>query len=277
MYTILLLLTHLVYLIYTFRQTSPVEAVISDFSAQLSRLHERHAEDLQLLVESYRKKHSDLRNERPPCASQVFQAWETLLQEVEVDSQLHSDVAGTFVRQVSRPLIEKTFHRKLQSKKLFAHRESIETILGKTEEMLKKELEEVHLDVNGIVMDSILQGADVLAVKAKSSTGGNDALSATCRNSDPRTDVVTFVKHFDNSFLRAQRHPPTQEIPSFNPLRNELVLDRLAALSSRTRAESLKREATDLEKQIAQLQEGMDALIRAQQSRLMYYLLNQHC
>ncbi|KAB7498277.1 hypothetical protein Anas_05342, partial [Armadillidium nasatum] len=158
----------------------------------------------------------------PPCASQVFQAWETLLQEVEVDSQLHSDVAGTFVRQVSRPLIEKTFHRKLQSKKLFAHRESIETILGKTEEMLKKcrrehteayhnhcrlqsnaslasyfdahnsyvqqlhatnamlhhynshtqpailqELEEVHLDVNGIVMDSILQGADVLAVKVK--------------------------------------------------------------------------------------------------------------
>ncbi|XP_076037098.1 uncharacterized protein LOC143022658 [Oratosquilla oratoria] len=110
---------------------------MSDFTAQLSQIHERHAEDLQHLVETYRKRNSELRNERP-CQNQMFQAWETLLQEAEVDSQIHSDVAGTLARQVSRPLIEKTFNRKIQSRKIFIHRESFDSILSKTEEKLKK-------------------------------------------------------------------------------------------------------------------------------------------
>ena len=41
-------------------------------------------------------------------------------------------------RAVSRPLLEKTFHMKIQSRKVFAHRENYETILAKTEEMLLK-------------------------------------------------------------------------------------------------------------------------------------------
>ncbi|CAM1332315.1 Uncharacterised protein g10840 [Pycnogonum litorale] len=41
-------------------------------------------------------------------------------------------------RQVSTPLLEKTFHRKVQSRKVFLHRDSFETILQKAEEMLQK-------------------------------------------------------------------------------------------------------------------------------------------
>lgn len=75
---------------------------------------------------------------RPACPSSLFHTWETLLQEVEADSQAHSDVASALNRQVSRPLVERSFHRKLQSRKVFAHREGYEAIITKTEETLTK-------------------------------------------------------------------------------------------------------------------------------------------
>lgn len=40
--------------------------------------------------------------------------------------------------QVSRPLLERSFHRKVQSRKVFTHRESFDTIIAKTEEKLSK-------------------------------------------------------------------------------------------------------------------------------------------
>lgn len=43
-----------------------------------------------------------------------------------------------FPFQVSRPLLERSFHRKVQSRKVFTHRESFETIIAKTEEKLSK-------------------------------------------------------------------------------------------------------------------------------------------
>jgi len=75
---------------------------------------------------------------RPACPSSLFHTWETLLQEVEIDSQAHSDIASILGRQVSRPLLERSFHRKIQSRKVFTHRESYETILTKTEDKLAK-------------------------------------------------------------------------------------------------------------------------------------------
>uniref|UniRef100_A0A1A9ZCB7 Uncharacterized protein n=1 Tax=Glossina pallidipes TaxID=7398 RepID=A0A1A9ZCB7_GLOPL len=39
---------------------------------------------------------------------------------------------------VSRPMLDKSFHRKVQSRKIFTHRESFETIIAKTEEKLSK-------------------------------------------------------------------------------------------------------------------------------------------
>lgn len=38
--------------------------------------------------------------------------------------------------QVSEPILAKTFHRKVQSKKIFTHRESFDAIIAKTEEKL---------------------------------------------------------------------------------------------------------------------------------------------
>lgn len=75
---------------------------------------------------------------RPACPSSLFHTWETLLQEVEIDSQAMGDIGSILGRQVSRPLLEKSFYRKIQSRKVFTHRESYETIIAKTEEKLAK-------------------------------------------------------------------------------------------------------------------------------------------
>ena len=60
------------------------------------------------------------------------------MNETESDATAHTDIAGVFGRAVSRPLLEKTFHMKIKSRTVFLHRESFETILDKTEQMLLK-------------------------------------------------------------------------------------------------------------------------------------------
>ncbi|XP_072155898.1 uncharacterized protein [Bemisia tabaci] len=111
---------------------------VSDFTQELSKMYEQHAEELQHLVANFRKKNAELRKERPACPSSLVHTWESLLQEVEVDSQAHSDVASVLGRQVSRPLLERSFHRKVQSRKVFAHRETLELMINKAEDKLAK-------------------------------------------------------------------------------------------------------------------------------------------
>ncbi|KAJ8930380.1 hypothetical protein NQ314_016830, partial [Rhamnusium bicolor] len=111
---------------------------VSDFTQQLGQMYEQHAEELQMLVANFRKRNGELRKERPACPSSLFHTWENLLQEVEIDSQALGDIASILGRQVSRPLLERSFHRKMQSRKVFSHRESYETIIAKTEEKLAK-------------------------------------------------------------------------------------------------------------------------------------------
>ena len=48
-------------------------------------------------------------------------------------------------------------------------------------------------------------------------------------------------------------------------LKDELVFDRLAGFSLRTKYESLRREVVDVETHIRQLSEQIDSLTRAQQ------------
>ncbi|RWS05524.1 tyrosine-protein kinase Fer-like protein, partial [Dinothrombium tinctorium] len=105
---------------------------------RLAVVQERHSEDLQLLVETFRKRNAELRKDRFSYQSALFTVWELLLQEVEVDSQVHGDIARSLNRKLGTVLLEKTFHRKIQSRKVFLHRESLEAILSKAEELLLK-------------------------------------------------------------------------------------------------------------------------------------------
>ncbi|XP_022166446.1 uncharacterized protein LOC111030999 isoform X2 [Myzus persicae] len=111
---------------------------VSDFTQELSQMYEQHAAELQLLVTNFRKKNTDLRKDRPSFPSQLFHTWEMFLQEVETDSKSISDVASVLGRQISRPLLDRSFHRKVQSRKVFSQRDSLELILQKSEDKLSK-------------------------------------------------------------------------------------------------------------------------------------------
>ncbi|XP_066244789.1 uncharacterized protein Stacl isoform X2 [Euwallacea similis] len=115
---------------------------VSDFTQQLGQMYEQHAEEMQMMVSNFRKRNNELRKERPACPSSLFHTWEALLQEVEIDSQAMGDIASILGRQVSRPMLERSFFRKIQSRKVFTHRESYETIIAKTEEKLAKTRQE---------------------------------------------------------------------------------------------------------------------------------------
>ncbi|XP_052750416.1 uncharacterized protein LOC113511962 isoform X3 [Galleria mellonella] len=115
---------------------------VSDFTTQLSQLYERHSSELQILVANFRKRNSELRKERASCPSSLFHTWETLLQEVEADVVGYNNAATSLERLVATPLIDRTFHMKVQARKLFAHREGCEVILGKADDQLTKTRQE---------------------------------------------------------------------------------------------------------------------------------------
>ncbi|KAM8712848.1 hypothetical protein ACLKA7_013219 [Drosophila subpalustris] len=320
---------------------------VSDFNESLAQLYEEHATALQTLVSNYRKKNAELRKERPACHLAIFQAWETFLQEAETDSQACNDVASVLSRQVSRPMLDKSFHRKVQSRKIFTHRESFETIIAKTEEKLSKcrldykqchmahrqnpsqhslteyidahnayvqqlhatngmleayhcdtlpqlmqELEEIHNDLCNIVSDSLQQGADVIAAKATEQSKRYAGLANQCSSVSPQQDLANFVRLLAQPsqaqkvprrvFAPPQAQQPgeaAEETGDYNEmtpiLRNELVFDRHSTLSQRSALESLKREAIELELQIRQLQDAIDALNRTQARGIEGQLYNK--
>lgn len=313
---------------------------VSDFTENLAQLYEQHAEALQVLVSGYRKRNGELRKERPACQSNLFHAWETFLQEIEADSQATIDVASSLSRQVSRPLLERSFYRKVQSRKVFTHRESFDTIISKTEEKLSKcridykqcyiahrqnptqltltqyidshnayvqqlhatnamleayhcetlpqlmqELEEIYNDLCNIVAEAVLQGAEAIAAKALEQARRYDSLANQCKSVSPSQDLGFFVRSLPVP-SNAQRVPkkafaPPQtqgeggedlstdygigmQDPTGSALRNELVVDKGASIQVRPSLEALKRESTELEIQIKQLQDSVDALVRSQ-------------
>ncbi|XP_045516140.1 uncharacterized protein LOC123709075 isoform X5 [Pieris brassicae] len=115
---------------------------VADFTTQLSQVYERHSSELQVLVATFRKRNSELRKERASCPSSLFHTWETFLQEVDADVMGFNNAASSLERTVAVPLIEKTFHMKVQARKLFAHREGCEVILGKADDQLNKSRQE---------------------------------------------------------------------------------------------------------------------------------------
>lgn len=72
------------------------------------------------------------------CPSGLFQIWEIFLQQVEVSSQQHGDISRNLSHSIGNGLVDRVFHRKIQSKKIFYQRNQIEAILMKSNELLQK-------------------------------------------------------------------------------------------------------------------------------------------
>ncbi|XP_035710620.1 uncharacterized protein LOC110853970 isoform X3 [Folsomia candida] len=319
--------------------------IVSDFTQQLSQLHEQHAVQLQMLVENFRKRNAELRKEKPPGSSALFQIWETLLQEVEIDSQVHSDISGSFGRQIARPLLEKTFCLKIQSRKVFAHRESFETVLSKAESLLAsayrdyndaclqhiqggnnatlanyydahnayvqqlkgtnamyreyhnetlpallQELEEVYVDLVNTLSESILLGSEIVSGRAQESNRRYETLASVCRNVNGGQDLKEYVKgmvipaapppakhcfQLPLPIIQASESGDPQDLSHVPILKEEVIMERQAAVSARNRLEGLRKEIASMESEMKQLQDSMDTLIRMQERSLDSNLWNK--
>ncbi|XP_075970670.1 SH3 and cysteine-rich domain-containing protein isoform X2 [Anticarsia gemmatalis] len=318
---------------------------VADFTTQLSQLYERHSSELQVLVASFRKRNSEIRKERASCPSSLFHTWETLLQEVEADVVGYNNAAQSLERLVSTPLIDRTFHMKVQARKLFAHREGCEVILGKADDQLNKsrqeyrgaflnycnnptpatlatyydshnsyvqqltatnamldqyhkhtlptilqELEEILTDVTSAVSEAICQEGEIITDKSNTQLRRYESLCAQARAVSSTADLA----HLARTLLTAQppmRPPKRAFMPPYPPepddppldvaaesmppiLRGEILLDRMGA-QARVNYDQLRKDAQDLEIQIKQLQDSLDALARHQTRGIESNLYNK--
>ncbi|XP_011345363.1 uncharacterized protein LOC105283928 isoform X2 [Ooceraea biroi] len=107
---------------------------VSEFAQELGAAMESHSANVRRLVDEFRGRSGDARID----VGGLRRVWESLLRQVEADAASHLDLAAVLQQQLSRPTIEASFHRKLQSRKVFAHREAYEQVVSKTEEKLQR-------------------------------------------------------------------------------------------------------------------------------------------
>ncbi|XP_012252079.2 uncharacterized protein LOC105683778 isoform X2 [Athalia rosae] len=107
---------------------------VSEFAQELGGAMESHAANVRRLVDDFRGRSGEPRGD----AGGMRRAWESLLRQVEADAAANLDLAGVLQQQLARPTQEASFHRKIQSRKIFAHREAYEQVVSKTEEKLQR-------------------------------------------------------------------------------------------------------------------------------------------
>lgn len=112
--------------------------LVSDFNYQLSKLHEQHATDMALLVENFRRKTNDIQANSPRSVNTIAIAWEQWMADVMQDSACHTEISAALGRNVAKPLLEKTFHMKIQSRKVFTQREAFERLIAENEDCTTK-------------------------------------------------------------------------------------------------------------------------------------------
>ncbi|XP_015430568.1 PREDICTED: uncharacterized protein LOC107187076 [Dufourea novaeangliae] len=107
---------------------------VSEFAQELGAAMESHSANVRRLVDEFRGRSGDTRMD----TGGMRRVWESLLRQVEADAVAHLDLAAVLQQQLSRPTLEASFHRKLQSRKVFTHREAFEQVVSKSEEKLQR-------------------------------------------------------------------------------------------------------------------------------------------
>merc|ERR1719228_2261640 len=105
-------------------------------------LHEQHATDMANLVETFRKKTNDIQSKAPRSVHTIAIAWDQWMADVMQDSACHTEISAALGRNVAKPLLEKTFHMKIQSRKVFSQREAFEKLIAENEDRTTKS----HID-----------------------------------------------------------------------------------------------------------------------------------
>jgi len=90
------------------------------------------------LVETFRKKTNEVQSAGPTQVNTIAIAWEQWMADVMQDSASHTEISASLGRNVAKPLLEKTFHMKIQSRKVFKQREAFERMINENEDKTTK-------------------------------------------------------------------------------------------------------------------------------------------
>lgn len=110
---------------------------VGEFAHKVATLKEQLGNQLLSLVESFRKKNSEMKKDRNALSS-AFSCWETLLGEYEKQAQDMLKISSSLVRQVNTAVFEEVVKKKAATKKIFSFRDSSENQIEKADEVLQK-------------------------------------------------------------------------------------------------------------------------------------------
>merc|ERR1719225_409900 len=148
---------------------------------------------------------------------------------------------------------------------------------------LLQELDDVYHDVSAVVADTLIQGADVMALKCGENGRRYENLGRIIKLIRPPEDLNAFVKtlHIPET-LAVSKHvfaPPQPNDPAqletAPPLRDQIIIDRATQNSVQNRFDNLKKEASDIEVRNQQLKDALDNVIRIQARSLESQLFNK--
>lgn len=88
--------------------------IVSEFAQELGAAMESHSANVRRLVDEFRSRSGETRVD----SGGMRRVWESLLRQVQSDAEAHLDLAAVLQQQLSRPTLEASFHRKVQSKKV---------------------------------------------------------------------------------------------------------------------------------------------------------------
>ncbi|XP_021345795.1 uncharacterized protein LOC110445468 [Mizuhopecten yessoensis] len=112
--------------------------LVAEFAQQMAAAHEHFSKEIQSVISSFRRKNYELLKERPvDTPSSIYNAWETLLQETELDAQAHLDAASLLIKSVYKPLEEMATYKQSQAQRLNVFREHFDNTLQKVQNQLE--------------------------------------------------------------------------------------------------------------------------------------------
>ncbi|XP_059141328.1 uncharacterized protein LOC131929270 [Physella acuta] len=105
--------------------------LVSEFAQQLAAAYELFSKEVQAIITTFRRRNTELKKQRPvDTSNSIFNAWESLLLESELDAQAHLDAAGLLMKNVFRPLQEVASHKNRQADVLSSYRDNFESVLS---------------------------------------------------------------------------------------------------------------------------------------------------
>merc|ERR1719225_1084322 len=148
---------------------------------------------------------------------------------------------------------------------------------------LLQELDDVYTNVSSVVAETLIQAADVSALKSVETSRRYEKLGSLVKAISATQDLNAFVKTLNiPESMTVSKHvfaPPNPADPATlemaPPLRDEIIVDRATQNSARNRFDILNKESDELDAQSRQLGEAYETMIRIQTRSLDSQLFNK--